>query len=213
MPWAEITDTPTFISTQASGAPRSCENWRTQTEMRFFLAPAVNGWVSIYNDQCGQVSIGDRITCHLPCDIVSLMVQDDNIFCCWYYKNGQLIDHYNSCPDYFGEEVTEQEKEECKGHPDCYQDLLTDPKQIFSLQRIFNPARTDRHITIPQKDMRKLKKIQQLSEATDKFLNDPQAMLEMLEQIEDERFEEKFEQFYAPLSRYTIPYGLSLQSF
>ncbi|GHT41272.1 hypothetical protein FACS189443_2810 [Planctomycetales bacterium] len=36
-------------------------------------------------------------------DVINIDIHDDDVFCYWYFCNGEEIDSFNSCPDYFGE--------------------------------------------------------------------------------------------------------------
>ena len=60
------------------------------------------------------------------------MVHDDDVFCYWYLKNGQLIDLFNSCPDYFGE--IEKDADSSKGNPDILKDLLAVQNKVGKLE-------------------------------------------------------------------------------
>jgi hypothetical protein len=53
------------------------------------------------------------------------MVHDD-IFAYSFYRGGQLLDQYNSCPDYFDDDFGEEEAGPSGGHPEVFRDLLGD---------------------------------------------------------------------------------------
>src|SRR5436190_13112652 len=95
-----------------------------ESDNRFLVGPALNGWVSIFPNNSGQ---NDQVSAEIAKldshDIFHLIVHDDDIFTYYFYRNGKLIDQYNSCPNYF-HEVSEAEKEQCKGNPEMFQDLL-----------------------------------------------------------------------------------------
>jgi hypothetical protein len=95
-----------------------------EANCKFLLGPAINDWVSAFPDNGGQsAEISTEIAKRLPYDIFHLIVHDDDIFSYYFYRNGQEIDRYNSCPDYF-EKVSDEEKRKCQGHPELFQDLL-----------------------------------------------------------------------------------------
>jgi hypothetical protein len=62
-----------------------------------------------------------------------LIVHDDDVFFYYFYRNGQLIDRYNSWPDSF-EEVSEDEKQQCQGRPELFQNLLRKPESLNKLK-------------------------------------------------------------------------------
>lgn len=103
---------------------------------KFYLAPAINGWISFFPDNYGQIPIASEIAKHFRFDILQLMVHDDDIFCYWYYRDGKLIDEYNSCPDYFGDEVTIRDIERLAGRPEVFMGLVNDPCKIDSIREI-----------------------------------------------------------------------------
>ena len=50
-----------------------------------YLAPPINGWVAVYNDNHGQIPIGAILAQYFSQDIVTVMVHDDSVFYYWYY--------------------------------------------------------------------------------------------------------------------------------
>ena len=46
-----------------------------------------------------------------------------------------MIDQYNSCPDYFNE-ITDEEKLQCKGRPELFQNLLSGSKAMSQLKTL-----------------------------------------------------------------------------
>jgi WD40 repeat protein len=105
-------------------------------DCKFLLGPALNGWISVFPHNGGQsAEISTEIAKHLPHDIFHLVVHDDDIFCYYFYRNGQEVDQYNSCPDYF-EKVSDEEKQKCQGHPELFQDLLRKPELLSKLKTL-----------------------------------------------------------------------------
>src|SRR6266403_4172323 len=71
-----------------------------ESDSRFLVGPALNGWVSIFPNNSGQSDeISAQIAKLIPNDIFHLIVHDDDIFGYYFYRNGALSDQYNSCPD------------------------------------------------------------------------------------------------------------------
>ena len=107
-----------------------------ETDCRFLLDPALNSWISVFPNDGGQSDrISVEISKRLPNDIFHLIVHDDDIFCYFFYRDGRLIDQYNSCPDYF-EEASDEEKQQCQGRPELFQDLLPTPESLGKLKAL-----------------------------------------------------------------------------
>jgi tetratricopeptide (TPR) repeat protein len=103
---------------------------------KFFISPALNGWIGVF---FSEIIERDRVLTgiaeRLPNDIFHVNVHDDDIFTYAFYRGGQLIDQYNSCPDYFGE-VSDEEKAAGQGHPELFQDLLGGRNSLSQLKTL-----------------------------------------------------------------------------
>ena len=107
-----------------------------ETSGKFLLGPALNGWISVFPDHAGQSdTISAEVAKLVPHDIFHLIVHDDDIFSYYFYRGGRLIDQYNSCPDYF-EKVSDEEKQQCQGRPELFQDLLPKPETLSKLKTL-----------------------------------------------------------------------------
>ncbi len=91
---------------------------------QFHLMPAKGGWTSLYEERASQQD-DDRIravTAGLSKDLnipaIAFLVHDSDIACYWLFENGQLVDEFNSCPDYFDENADEESTGETGGRPD-----------------------------------------------------------------------------------------------
>jgi hypothetical protein len=118
---------------------------------RFLLGPALNGWVAVYPDTNGQdVRVAGAIAAKLPLDVLYVMVHDDDIFMYSFYQGGQLVDQYNSCPDYFDgaldaedlEEEFGEEGPDCGGRPEVFRHLLRSDRALAELEALVSPERT-----------------------------------------------------------------------
>jgi len=115
---------------------KALETVAKEADSKFLVGPAVGGWISIFPNDSGQSDpISSKVAKHLSDDIFHLIVHDDDIFFYYFYRNGQLIDRYNSCLDSF-EEVSEEEKQQCQGHPELFQDLLRKPESLNKLKTL-----------------------------------------------------------------------------
>ena len=117
---------------------------------RFLLGPALNGWVAVYPDNNGQDGrIAGVIAAKLPVDVLYVMVHDDDIFAYSFYQGGELVDQYNSCPDYFDGVFDEEDVEEefgegpteCGGRPEVFRHLLKSDRDLAGLEALLSPER------------------------------------------------------------------------
>ena len=112
------------------------EQLSRKVDCKFLLGPSINGWISIFSNELGRTEPISAVIAELiPHDIFHLMVHDDDVFQYCFYRGGQLIDRYVSCPDYF-EEMPEVERQKCEGHPEIFQNLLPNSKSLSKLQRL-----------------------------------------------------------------------------
>jgi hypothetical protein len=109
---------------------------------KFLLSPVINGWVGIFAQMQPRVQISTKIAKKLPLDIIELAVYDDDVFCYWYFREGKLIDSFNSCPDYFGQPISKKYADSLKGHPEVFSDILSDDEKLVQLRQIITEVST-----------------------------------------------------------------------
>jgi WD40 repeat protein len=91
---------------------------------RFLISPPINGWTSVFPNTGGQdEKVSKALAKKLNLVMLHLLVHDDDVFCYWLYRDGKLIDKYNSCPEYFGP-VSAAAKRQSQGKPERLGELL-----------------------------------------------------------------------------------------
>jgi len=76
---------------------------------RHRVIPAKGAWTSFVEQQASAQdearirALAGGLSQDLNTATIAFMVHDSDIACYWLYDRGELIDEYNSCPDYFGE--------------------------------------------------------------------------------------------------------------
>lgn len=90
------------------------------------VTPAVNDWVSVYEESASMQDAG-RI-CELTSALserldtvgIGFLIHDSDFACHWLFDKGRQVDEYNSCPDYFGDDAEWDEDEPAAsgGQPD-----------------------------------------------------------------------------------------------
>jgi hypothetical protein len=84
------------------------------------VTPPLDGYVVVYEEtsdtQDGEAieRVGALLSREAGAPVLAVLNHDDDILCYWLFTDGQVIDSYNSTPDYFdgaGEEDPEAEAE------------------------------------------------------------------------------------------------------
>jgi hypothetical protein len=76
-----------------------------------------NGWTTVYDEQSDSQDIevlrglAKDLSSKLKTAVIAMMVHDSDIFVYLIYEKGELIDQFDSNPDYFGPVSAAQEKE------------------------------------------------------------------------------------------------------
>jgi hypothetical protein len=122
-----------------SALEQTLAEWARTKGKQAWLSPPRGDWTSIYPQGYGELDLLDILPGRHREDILALLVHDDDVFCYWYYCAGQLLDRYNSRPDYFGEDHTDEG--DASGHPEVFQPLLR-PEQVKSLREILETNST-----------------------------------------------------------------------
>lgn len=98
-------------------------NRRGVTQYRIF--PAENGWTSLYEEEASWQDearirvLAGGLSKDLHVAAVAFTVHDSDIACYWLFDDGRLLDQYNSCPDYFDDDATDDEPQgPAGGRPD-----------------------------------------------------------------------------------------------
>jgi hypothetical protein len=88
---------------------------------RYRIIPAKNGWTSLYEERASDQDdarirdLADGLSEDLDVAAIAFMVHDSDVACYWLFDNGQLLDEYNSCPDYFDDDASRDEPQRPSG--------------------------------------------------------------------------------------------------
>ncbi|MEX2212954.1 MAG: hypothetical protein WD768_02425 [Phycisphaeraceae bacterium] len=104
---------------------------------RFYLAPPKDGWTAIYPSEHGQDERLSRALAKKTAGLVlHTLVHDEDVFCYFLYREGKLLEKFNSCPDYFNEGLPTKRKRSPRKPKHIY-DLLAEPEDRPKLEAIF----------------------------------------------------------------------------
>lgn len=112
-----------------------------EEQAKFLVAPAINGWISIFPEDNGQnAKISEDLAARLQDqELIHCLVHDDDVFAYWYFERGILKDRYNSCPTYFSDKNPEPRG----GNAHALGHLLAKPDEITKLQKLLDTERFD----------------------------------------------------------------------
>jgi WD40 repeat protein len=112
-----------------------------EDQVKFLVAPAINGWISVFPEHNGQnPKISEDLATRLQdLELIHCLVHDDDVFAYWYFEKGTLKDRYNSCPTYFSDKNPEPRG----GIAHALGHLLAKPDEITKLQKLLDTDRFD----------------------------------------------------------------------
>lgn len=148
------------------------ERLAVEEEFSCLLSPVIDGWIGIYNDMNGLAPLGASLAKHFREDILSMMVYDDDVFCYWYYRGGQLVDRYNSCPDYFGE----TQEGDWSGHPERLKPLVSSPQNLEALKQVVHPE-PDPQPPLPPNIAQQVNHMKEISSSIEDLMKNPEKMV------------------------------------
>ena len=106
------------VQSAASGVMR-------KLRQRCYVGPEINGWIGVYTQDHGQdAKPAEMLAKVLKNDIIQLMVHDDDVFICNYWRNHREMICFTSSPGYFDEDSFDQEMEEYPGNAAQFRHLL-----------------------------------------------------------------------------------------
>lgn len=95
---------------------------RSGTAAYVSQGPAV--WTAVYPNAefMDAVPFAELLETLVTEHIIVVRLVDSDVLEYWYARNGEVVDHYNSCPDYYGE--ADEDESEAVGNPDSFAELL-----------------------------------------------------------------------------------------
>jgi hypothetical protein len=115
------------------------------TPSRAYVSPPTNGWVTVYTevtedqDEKKLCALAAGLSKTLKADVIASFVHDSSIACYWLYRCGDLVDQFNSRPDYFGESVNAETRERVRGSADVLLPLCLTGTTPEELNEVLHP--------------------------------------------------------------------------
>ena len=75
-----------------------------------FVGPTADGFTVVCDRACDDqdpaaiTEVGGRLSAALDGPVLAVLNHDDDVLCYWLFEKGQLVEEYNSCPDYFDDD-------------------------------------------------------------------------------------------------------------
>lgn len=115
------------------------------TDTRAYVSPESGGWVTVYceatEDQNSETicELAGALSTTLKTEALGFLVHDSDIAMYWLYRDGVLIDEFNSAPDYFGEHISEKTRARVRGNADALLPLCITGTLRDELDSVLHP--------------------------------------------------------------------------
>src|SRR5207249_11448422 len=92
-------------------------------QARAYISPPSGGWVTVYDeasdDQDDTIiqELGAALSGALKTSVLAFLVHDSDVFRYWLFRKGELIDEFDSDPEYFGKPEDETTSWHSRGKP------------------------------------------------------------------------------------------------
>lgn len=134
-----------FTNLQVRGASTEaiCNVLPKLTTARAYVSPQSNGWVTVYPEATETQSdticaMAEGLSKMFKTDVLGFLVHDSDIAIYWLYRCGDLLDHFNSAPDYFDEADAEMH-DGVRSDTDALLPLCVAGTNRTQLDRILHP--------------------------------------------------------------------------
>jgi hypothetical protein len=86
---------------------------RPLLKAKAYLSKSENGWVSVFPEQTETQDeslqrMTQSLSAMLKTDAVGIMCHDSDVFLYWLGREGNIVDEYNSLPNYFDDSMPEE---------------------------------------------------------------------------------------------------------
>jgi len=88
-----------------------------------WVMPANGKWAAICEERASSqdsewiCDLSGKLSERLQTSAIAFLIHDSDIFCYWLFDRGELLDEFNSCPDYF-EAIDDAERQRSQGRPE-----------------------------------------------------------------------------------------------
>jgi hypothetical protein len=111
-----------------------------------WVTDSKNGWVTVYDEEASTQDdrrireLSEHLSEAVGAPAIAFLVHDSDFVCYWLCDGGRVIDEFNSCPDYFGDDFGEDSDEdgdpgERGGRPEVLVKYCAQGKQLADVER------------------------------------------------------------------------------
>jgi len=136
----------TNLQVRNASTPSVCAAISRLIQSRAYVSPAKTGWVTVYaeatedQNEKTMCTIAEGLSKMLKTDVLGLLVHDSDIAVYWLYRCGELVDEFNSAPDYFSGDVDEQTRARVRGNAEMLLPLCVDGTTEAQLEEVLHPV-------------------------------------------------------------------------
>ncbi len=134
----------TNLQIRKSSQQAVCAAFQKMNQGRAYVSPDAADWVTVYSevteDQNDETlrQIASGLSRTLKTDVVAFLVHDSDIALYWLFRSGDLIDQFNSAPNYFEGAGDSDEAE--GGDPDALLPLCIPSTTRAQLEQVLHPS-------------------------------------------------------------------------
>jgi hypothetical protein len=131
----------TNCNVRTTDAAKCAKVLKSSSGLRAFLTDSQNGWVTVYDEQTESQDIeilrrlAKKLSAELKTVAIGILLHDSDVFQYLIYENGELVDQFDSKPDYFGC-VSDAQKKEWRGDFGKLLPYATKGKTISDFKRV-----------------------------------------------------------------------------
>ena len=116
---------------------------------RGYVSPPYGGWVTVYDEATESqdtellIALAQKLSKALKTTVFGILVHDSDIAAYWLCQSGAVVDEYDSCPDYFGNEVSAAERQKVRGDTDKLLPLCMAGTTREQIDAVIHPTEED----------------------------------------------------------------------
>jgi hypothetical protein len=141
------------VNVRANDRQAVATKLKAQNVQAAWVTGAKNGWITIYDEGASTQDEGRireltrKVSADLKTSAIALLVHDSDFLCYWLFDDGQMIDEFNSCPEYFDDSMSDDPL--LGGKPDVLlkycpagtkfevvEQVLNDKEQVFADEQL-----------------------------------------------------------------------------
>ena len=93
-------------------------------QSRAYVSPAAGGWVTVYDeatesqDEKSLMRLAQGLSKALNTAVFGFQMHDSDIAVYYLCQKGELVDEFDSCPNYFGDRISDKDRQKVRGVTD-----------------------------------------------------------------------------------------------